>query len=115
MARHNKKKSQRRSPSPEPPSEKPDFLRGYVSDDCIYLLGGEDAGNTDKPLILPNDAINYVLLHEKRGKEYIYKVGISDGVTLFVRNNQEPIDFGEMIFPSELPDHDEDPWDPRHD
>jgi len=109
----NKKKNKKRVP--DPPDETPDFLTGYVSDDHIVLLGVDPSSSVTepKPLILPTDTINYILLREKRAKTYIYRVGISDGISLDIHNNQGPDELAEMIFPGEYPDVDEDPWDSR--
>lgn len=111
--RNKRNKKRDRSPSLEPPDEKPDFLRGYVSDDHIVLLGAEnaDASIQAQPLILPIEAINYLLLVSTEGKKYIYKAGLTDGIVLFIHNSQGPVDFAEMVYPGELPDADEDPWE----
>ena len=109
----NKKKNKKAVP--EPPDETPNFLNGYVSDDHIVLLGVDPSSSEaePQPLILPIETINYILLRGRRGPTYIYRVGIADGVSLDIHNNQGPVDFGEMIFPGEYPDADEDPWEPR--
>lgn len=109
----NKKKSNKTVP--DPPDESPDFLTGYVSDDHVVLLGADPKSSITepKPLILPLEAINYILLREKRAKTYIYRVGIADGICLDIHNSQDPVELAEMIFPGEYPDADEDPWDPQ--
>ena len=101
---------------PEPPAEKVDFRTGYVSDDHIVLLGVDPKSSISEPqpLILPTDTISYILLRKKVDRGYIYNIGIGDSVVLEVHNNQGPVEFGEMIFPGELPGADEDPWDSRH-
>ena len=112
MPRHKKKN---KKSVPEPPTETPNFLTGYVSDAHVVLLGVDPNGSIDgpQPLILPTETINFLLLREKRGKTYVYRAGIADGVTLEIHSNQNPVDLAEMIFPAEYPDADEDPWEPR--
>ena len=110
MPRHKKKN---KKSVPEPPEETPDFLTGYVSDDHIVLLAVNPASSiaAPQPLILPIATINYILLREKQGSTYIYRVGIAGGVSLDIHNNQSPVDLGEMVFPGEYAD--EDPWERR--
>lgn len=107
----NKKKNKKSVP--DPPDETADFLRGYVSDEHVVLLGVDPSSSisSPQPLILPTDTIDYILLREKQGKVYIYQVGIAGKKTLHIHNKQDPVDFAEMIFPGELGDADEDPWE----
>lgn len=112
MPRNKKKK---KHAVPEAPEETADLMTGYVSDEYVVLLGVDPSSQITDPkaLILPIEMITYILLREERGAVYIYRVGITDGFTLEIHNKQDPIDLGEMIFPAELPDVDEDPWKPR--
>lgn len=112
MPRHRNKN---KKSVPEPPTETPDFLTGYVSDGHVVLLGVDSSSSVTEPqpLILPIETINFILLREKRGTTYIYRAGITGGVSLDIHNNQGPVDFAEMIFPCEYPDADEDPWKRR--
>lgn len=102
----NKKKQKKKTSTPEPPEEMPDYTSGHVGDDYVVLQ--TDAPS--RPLLLRTDTIDSVELIQVIDGTFSYCVRC--GKREYPIVNTHPIhELAEILFPSELPDWDEDPWD----